>query len=293
MSIRHFIQELEKGLRAPVYFLYADDPYLLKEASLIGERTVPEGERDFSVTVFDLDGIDKVPPFAQIVDVINTVPFMGRRTVIIENIQELSRKDMGPLENYLSDPSPYALLILLHMGSPKAQFKDVIKKAKSVSLDIRPQELPLWIKEKARQKGFELTQDAVEYLLGITGADVGLLSAELEKFSFIGKSRLDTGDIRGVVKGNSDFDAFDLVNALRERNPEKVFKVARALQETQESYSLLGALNWHYSRLFSKERRGDERYRRVFELLSEADAGIKTSGGTFPLEYLLVKLLRI
>jgi DNA polymerase-3 subunit delta len=217
MSIKHFMQEIEKGLKAPVYFLYGEDPYLLKEASLMAEGTVPEGERDFLVNLFDLDGIDDVPPLEQIMDEVNTVPFMGnQKVVIIENIQELAKKDMQHLERYAANPSPHSILMLLHRGSPKAQFKELMKKVKATPLDIRPQELPLWIKEKAVRKGFEITGEAVEYLLGIIGPDIGLLSSELEKVALMGKSRIDTADIKGIVRGNTDCDVFDLVNALRE-----------------------------------------------------------------------------
>jgi DNA polymerase-3 subunit delta len=294
MSIKHFIQEIQKGLKSPVYFLYAEEPYLLKEASMMGARTVPEGERDFSLTIFDLDSVDETPPFKQILDVVNTIPFMAKqRVVIIENIQELAKKDMKPLEDYISDPSPYSVLMLFHKGSPKAHFRELMKKVKTFSLDIRPQELSLWIEEKARQKGLEITGDAIEYLVGSVGPDVGLISSELEKFTLIGKSRIDAGDIMGIVRGNSNYDAFDLVNALRDKDAERVFRVARNLQETQESYGLLGAINWHYSRMSSKDKGGAAYYHKVFELLNEADIRIKSSGGAFPLEYLLVKLLRI
>jgi DNA polymerase-3 subunit delta len=294
MSIKHFIQEIEKGLSAPVYFLHADDPYLLKEASMMGARTVPEEERDFSLSIFDLEGIDEPPPFRQILDVVNTIPFMAKhRIVIIENVQELAKKDMVFLSHYLADPSPYSILMLFHKGSPKAQFKEVVKKMKSIPLDIRPQELSFWIKEKARSKGLEVTDDAIEYLLGAVGPDAGRIASEIEKFALTGKSRVNARDILDIVKGNNNYDAFDLVNALRDRDADRAFSVARSLQETQESFGLLGAINWHYSRMSSQDRSRSAYYRRVFELLNEADIGIKSSGGTFPLEYLLVKLLRL
>ncbi|HYA26373.1 MAG TPA: DNA polymerase III subunit delta [Thermodesulfovibrionales bacterium] len=294
MSITHFIQESEKGFRSPVYVLYADDPYLLKEASLIGARTVPEGEKDFSLTVFDLDGIDEAPSLSRILDVANTVPFMSQqRVVIVENCQELGKTDLEMLGRYIAEPSPYTVLMLFHRGTPKSHFKELLKKVRAVPLDIRPQELSFWVLEKARQKGLEMTTAAIEYLVGAVGPDVGLISSELEKFTLIGKRSIDTGDIAGIVKGHYDYDAFDLVNALRDKDPERVFRVARGLQETQESYGLLGAINWHYSRMSSKDRGREEYYRKVFELLNETDISIKSSGGTYPLEYLLVKLLRI
>jgi DNA polymerase-3 subunit delta len=294
MSIKHFIQEVQKGLTLPLYFLYGDDSYLIKESSVMAQGIVPEGERDFSVNLFDLDGIDESPPFEQIMDAVNTIPFMGKRkVVIVENIQELARKDMGLLERYALNPSPHSVLILLHRGGPKAQFKELVKKVKAIPLDVRPQEIPLWIREKALRKGLEITSEAVEYLLGIIGPDMGLLSSELEKLALTGKRRIDTGDIMGIVGASGDYDVFDLVNALKDRDTQKVFKVARTLQETQESYGLLGAINWHYSRMSSRDKEGSAYYNKVFELLNEADIRIKTSGGTFPLEYLLIRLLRI
>lgn len=294
MSIKHFIHEIEKDLKSAVYFLHADDPYLLKEASLMAAGVIPEGERDFSVNLFDLDGIDEVPPFEQILDAVNTMPFMGnRKIVIIENIQELGKKDMEHLERYAVNPSPRSILILLHKGSPKAQFKELMRKVKTMPLDVRPQEFPLWIKEKALRKGFEIAGEAIEYLLGVVGPDIGLLSSELEKLALMGKKLIEVADVVEVVRGSNDYDVFDLVNALKAKDTEKVFRVAGALQETQESYGLLGAINWHYSRMSSREKGKRDYFDKVFELLNEADIRIKTSGGSFPLEYLLVRLLRI
>jgi len=128
--------------------------------------------------------------------------------------------------------------------------------------------------------------------MGVLGPDVGLLSSELEKLALIGKGHIDTQDIQSIVRGSGDYDVFDLVNALRDKDADKVFRVARILQTTQESYGLLGAINWHYTRMATREQGRKAYYARVFQLLNEADIRIKTSGGTFPLEYLLVRLLQ-
>lgn len=294
MSLKHFIGEIEKGLGSPVYFLYGDDQYLLKEAVHMIAATIPESERAFSYDVFDLDGIDEVPPPEQIVDVLNTVSFMGnRRFVVVENVQKLAKKDLEPLEGYVLRPSPQAVLVLLHLGSPKALFRDIMKKMKAISLDMRQDELPAWLTAKARQKGLVLTSEAIEYLLDIVGPEAGLLSSEMEKLSLIGKTHVDVRDIAEVVVGSSDYTVFDLVNALRSRDKERVFIISRALQATQESYGLLGAINWHYSKMCAKDRARGGYYNKVFELLNEADIRIKTSGGAFPIEYLLIRLLQI
>jgi len=293
MSMKHFFQEVEKGLRSPVYFLYASDPYLLKEAALLVSGSLPEEERSFAFAAFDLDGIDEKPSFDQIADVLNTMPFVGKRKiVIVENIQELAKKDKGSLEGYVSNPSPHSVLILLHKDNPKAQMKEFAKRVKAIPLDIRQQDFPLWIKEKARQSGVVLTDGAIEYLLGIIGPEVGLISSEIEKCALIRKSPIDRDDLLGIVSGNGDYNVFDLVDAMKNKNLDKVFRIARALQGTADPYSLLGAINWHYSRMSTQDKGRTDYYDKVFSLLNEADIGIKTSGGTFPLEYLLMRLLR-
>lgn len=295
MSIRHFIQEVEKGLRAPVYLLYADGPYLLREASQIVAANIPEAEKSFSFNSFDLEGLDEKVPLEHMLDAANTLPFMGggRRIVVIANIQELAKKDSGKLEAYIANPSPSSRLILLHTGALKGQFKDIANKVKAIPLDVRPQDIPLWIRENAREKGMDLTSEAIEYLIGVTGGDIGLISSELEKFTVLGNKSIGLEDIRGLINFNGDYDAFDLVNGLKEHNAEKVFRIARVLLESQEPYTLIGAINWHYGQMASREKGRDAaHYQRVFEILNDADIGIKTSGGSYPFEYLLIRLLR-
>ncbi len=294
MSITHFINEFNKGLSSPVFSLFAEDPFLLKEAYFMVSASIPESGREFCFDAFDLKDSDEPLTFEQMLDILNTLPFGAeRRTVIIENIQDLLKKDLPALERYVSSPSDCSLLIMLHKGEPKAHFREILKKTRQISLVIRPQDFPAWVKEKAKKKGLAISDTAIDYLIGVIGPEPGLISSELEKFSLLGKERLETKDIAGLIRGNSDYDVFDLVNALKARDIEKVFKIAKIIQEFQEAYSLLGAINWHYTRMYQKERGRSDYYTKVFELLNEADYRIKSSGGAFPIEYLLIRLLQL
>lgn len=294
MSLKQFIQEKDKGLKASVYFLHAGEQYLLKEASLLAAEAIPEAERGFCLDTFNLEESDTHLLFEQVVDILNTRPFMGsRRLVVVENIQELQKKDMQRLEAYVSNPSDCAVLLLLHKGSPaKGQFKEFIKKVKTVPLDMRPQDFPLWIKEKLQKEGLTITDRAIEYLLGLVGPDAGLISSEIEKFALLDSRRIDIADIGGVITGSGSYGVFDLGNAIEAKNNEKAFKIVRYLLETTEPYGLLGALNWHYARKASTDKGRGKYYKRIFEILHEADLSIKSSGGNFPMEYLLIRLLQ-
>jgi DNA polymerase III delta subunit len=290
MSVKAFIEEAKKGLGSPVYLLVAGDPYLLKEAALSVKKTMPEEELDFLFHMFDMMPGESTASVEHIIDILNTVSMMGgKKTVVMDNIQKLTEADIDKVATYISSPSPDSALILLNAGTLKKSPKEKLKKAKVLQLDIREKDLPFWVKDKAGAKGLTLTDRAVEYLIGTIGPDAGLLSSEIEKFALAGTDRIDVEDISRIIKGTGDFDAFDLVDALKSKRPEKVFKIYRALSETQEPYSILGALNWHYGRI--RDRLKDKE--KVFALLSEADLMIKSKGGAYPLEYLLAQLLKI
>lgn len=289
MSIKKFFQELKGGLKAPAYLLYSEEPYLLKEALFSVKATIPESERDFLFHAFDMDS-PEAPGMEQVLDVLYTVPLLGgRKVVALEGFQKVADRQMKKLSGYLARPSPDALLLLLLLGSPKKAHREALKGARLIPLEIKEKDYPVWVAEQAARRGLSLTPQAVDYLVGTVGPDAGLLSSEMEKLSLLGKERLDVEDLRQMVKGVGGYDIFDLVDALRAGKADEVFKIYRALAETQEPYSLLGAINWHYGRLAPRLKDRE----KVFALLHEADYLIKSSGGAFPVEYLLVRLLQV
>jgi len=296
MSYRNLLDEIKKRLPSLSYILTSSDRFLHAEATALIRDLVPSEERDFNFHSFDLLASDQdKASIDQILDVVNTVPFFaGRKYVLIENFQKAVKKDLKKLEIYLQRPSESSVLILLYEGSLKKDAKESLKGVKQIVLDIREGDMPAWIREKAKLKGLGLSDDAAGYLLATIGPDLGMLSTELEKLTLIGKPSIGRDDIAEVIEGKRTYGTFDLINAIRAKDTEKTFRVYSILRETEEPYGLLGALNWQYAQLLgekSSPREKDYLY-QVFRLLNSADMGIKT-GGFYPFELLLVKLLRL
>jgi DNA polymerase III delta subunit len=186
-------------------------------------------------------------------------------------------------------------MVLLYSGTVKKDISDSLKGVKQIPIDISEREIPAWLKAKARAGGVELTDQALNYLIGMIGPDPGLLSSEIGKCALLGKSVIDKDDLVEIIEGKRTYGVFTLIDAIKSGDTEKVFNIYRVLRETEEPYSLLGALNWQYSRsLGSAKTPGENNYAySVFKVLNEADEEIKSSGGVFPVELLLVKLLRL
>ena len=298
MSFQTFLNAVEKGLPAPVYMFYASDLFLLREAMDEIKRLVPETERDFNFHILDLtvQGEDSIT-LEQILNVANTVSFFGGRrfTILSGNIQKLLKKDLERLHVYIANPAEGSVFVILHSGLLSKDAREKFKALKPVSLDMRESEIPFWIKKRARIKGMEISDNAIDFLIGLHGPDLGLLAAEIEKISLLGKEKINTDDISEIVTGGRLYKIFDLTDALRERDASRVFRIYKTLRETTDDYSLIGALNWQYGRqIHSGGNQAENEYLlRVFELLNSVDKDIKSSGRIFPMEYLLIKLLRL
>lgn len=296
MSIKTFLQEIDKGLTSPAYLLYADNEYMIEEALSSVKKTIPEAEMPFNFNVFDMDSADSIPTAGEITDTLNTVSFFGsRRYVVVKNLQKISAKEFKKFQSYIANPSPNSVFLMSYTGTLKKEMKESTKGLKTICLDIRENDLPVWIKEKIRQKGITIKDDAVEYLIGVVGDDIGLLSSEIEKLASFGNETITIGGIKEIVEGSRDYSVFDLTNALREKNIEKVLRIYRTLSETTEPYNLLGAINWQYSRMSMQANNTRQRkdFSRAFKILNDADIQIKTSGGTYPMEHLLIRLLQL
>lgn len=298
MSFQSFLNEIRKGFPSPVYLFSASDPFLCREALGAARELVPVAERDFNLHVFDLlpQGEENVT-LEQIIDVANTGSFFGgkRFTVVMGNLQKFPKKDIEKLNSYALKPAQDSVLVIFHHGVLGKEAREKFKAFKPVSIDIRESEIPQWIKQRVRIRGIDFSDEAVEYLIGLVGNDLGLLSAEIEKISFVGQKRIDVNDIADIVAGGRQYGIFDLVNALKVQDADSVFRIYKSVKETADDYGLIGALNWQYARFFHEKmsQREKEYLLNVFELLNQADIEIKSSGRSFPMEYLLVKLLRL
>jgi len=292
MSIKQLHQELSKGFPSPAYLFYSSDDFLLYEAKAsIKDNYLSDA---FNFDVFDAKSPDNNKPMEQIMDILNTLPFLsGRRVVVIENTQKIAKKDIKKIEEYLANPANTSLLIMLYEGtSPKLFDASVAKNIKTIGLSVQEKDIPAWIRHTSKRKGIEFTDRAIEYLISCVGTDMGMLYSEIEKFSSWNTRKIDIDDVKEMVYAGAEYSAFDLINALKRKDVAEVFKIFENVGKNTDSQMLLGALNWQYASLKSKSGHKDERfYRTVFKLLHEADVSIKTSR-PYVMEDLLVKLLK-
>jgi DNA polymerase III delta subunit len=297
LSLRQFQQESEKGFPSPVYLLHSSESFLLYEA-VITLRELFYDPALFNFETIDIASSEEKLPSEKIIDILNTLPFLAqRKTVVLRNIQKWTKKEAQKFGEYLKKPAPSALLIMLFEGTNAEIFDpSLMKKVKAIALSVSEREIPVWIKERAAKKRMTFTSAALECLISFAGTDLGMLHAEIEKFSSGEETRVvDIDEVRGVVYAGAEYGAFDLVNALTKKDAKAVFRIYENMSRTTEPQMLLGALNWQYSSSYARAKmQGLDKNKlgRVFALLHEADMAVKTSH-SHVMDDLLVKLLKI
>lgn len=298
MSFQSFLEEVRRGLPSSVYLFSSSDPFLCREALGAIREFVPVAARDFNLHVFDLSvQSEENVGIEQILNVANTVSFFGGRrfTVVMGDLKKIVKKDFEMLRSYAVKPPPDSVLMLFHHGLLGREAREKFRPFRLISIEMRESEIPDWIRQKMREAGIDISDEAIEYLISLVGVDMGLLSAEIGKLSLIGQKSISVDDISDIVAGGRRYGAFDLIDALKSQDARRMFRIYLSVKETSDDYSLIGALNWQYARLFNRNMSGQEkRYLfGVFELLHRADIEIKSSGRNYPIEYLLVKLLKL
>ena len=312
MLNKALLGEIEKGLPAPLYYVWSEESCFLDDArSKFVDIVISYHPADFNYDTFDSSA-----PVQEIVNSASTLPFMApRRLVVIKDFQEFKAPAVKTLKKYLDSPSDTTCMLILSRKAARATMK---VKWKSIGLNIKEWEVPAWLKQTASVKGLKLSNDAVDYLIEFVGYEVGMLLMVLEKLALTGKTTITGEDITSSTGMMRKYTTFDLVDSIIAGQKARAFRILKTMfgGGSMEAPVILGTLNWHYKQFYSlwlnkgtrparmreKTFRGLSRYLpsynedsffNIFKSLHEADIGVKTSGRPeLVIELLLIKLIQ-
>jgi len=304
-------KELARGLPDPLYCFWSEESFFLEEALLKAVKTVIAG----SPEEFNLDIFYPSSAPQEILDALTTLPLMAeRRLVVIKDYHQLSKPAVNALTPYFAKPYKTACLLILSHKKPK--FSPDFK-WKIYPLSIKENELPAWLKMVSKEKGVQITDDAIESLVEFAGHDMGSLLMEVGKLKAMG-GKIGSKEVASSISNMREYTAFHLTDAITAGQNTRAFRILKAIISGNASQPplLLGALNWHYKQFYllwrSKGKKplkmrehtytalrkllpsfSEENFCYIFQCLHEADLGIKSSGRPeIAMEALLIKLLQ-
>lgn len=108
----------------------------------------------------------------------------------------------------------------------------------------RERELPRWIRQRAEEKGGEISSEAVSMLAALVGTDLRLLEQEIEKLLLYADGRqVTTDDVAALVSHARETSIFDLVDCVGRRQTDRALRLLhRLLDDGQAPLYLLAML---------------------------------------------------
>lgn len=236
------LSDLKQKVYKPVYFLMGEEPYYIDEISnYIQNNVLTEEEREFNQTVAYGDSITT----KQVITMARQFPMMAPYVVIIvKEAQNLT--DLDDLAYYLQKPQQTTILVFCHKYKKVDGRKKFVAALPKVgvlfeSKKLYDNQVPAFISEYVKAKGLQIEPKAMQLLTDFLGTDLSKVVNELDKL-IISKpqNNLLTADIVSANVGlNKDYNNFELLNALINKDVLKANRIARYFEQNPKNNPLV------------------------------------------------------
>lgn len=243
-SVMH---DLQQRKFRPVYYLMGDEPYYIDKISdWIAENVLQPEERDFNQTVLFGSDVNA----SQIVDAAKRYPMMSEyQVLIVKEAQNV--KNVEALEKYMKAPMPSTILVLCHKNGTidgrKREYVKAIQQAGILfeSKKLRERDLPGFIERYLKAQEASIDTKSTQMIAEAIGADLSRLTGELDKvlLSLPEQDRRVTPQVvEDQIGVSKDYNAFELRDAIVNRNIEKANRIIKYFDENPKAGGLYALL---------------------------------------------------
>ncbi len=261
-AVGRFVAEIEdaasgKGPLRPGYVLAGDEAFLLDRcrAALL-KAFVPQDLRDFCLSDLDLAS----STIFEVLDRAQTPSLMAPfQVVFVRNVRLLytrgaKKEEFAALDRYFRSPNPQALLVFV------ADFLRISSDARRMEMDdknrferltetlgehcgivelarVSDEDAMRWVVAKAQDESTRMDPDAARELVDALGADMMLISSELEKLLLYtsGRGRITLGDVETMVLAAKQRSLYELTDAISLRNRARALALLQGLLNSSDA----------------------------------------------------------
>jgi DNA polymerase-3 subunit delta len=237
-----FISEVTEGKMRPAYVFVGDEIFFRDRCrAAILQHLIPAEMRELSVYEFDLAETSVM----EVLDRAQTPSLMAPFQVFfVRNVKVLygrgsHKEDFAAVEAYCKNPNPNALVIFVadHISIPAdvrrmdMQDKDKYERLRETLGEwctmlefarVDEGDGVRWVIDTAQQQAYKIDADAARELVDSLGADMMLVSGELEKLMLytLEKKRITLGDVETMVLAAKQRNLYELTDAISSSHPE-------------------------------------------------------------------------
>jgi DNA polymerase III subunit delta len=238
----------------PAYVLIGDEVFFRDQCrQALLQHLVPPDLRDFSLHDLDLAEVS----VAEVLDRARTPSLMAPFQVLfVRGVKELygrglHAEEFAAIEAYIKDPNPAAVIIFVadHISIPadarrmEMQDRDRYNRIRETLGDycgivelarVDESDGMRWVIDQAQRESVKIEQDAARELVDSLGADMMLISHELEKLIlYVGeKKQITLGDVETMVLAAKQRSLYELTDAVSAKDKTRALAVLDAMLST-------------------------------------------------------------
>ena len=261
-AVGRFVAEIEaaaanSGKLRPGYVLAGDEIFLLDRCrAAVIKAFVPPDLRDFCLSDLDLTQTS----IFEVLDRAQTPSLMSPFQVIfIRNVRQLytrgaKKEEFAALERYFASPNPEAMLLFV------ADFLRIPSDSRRMELDdknryerltetlgthcgmvelarVNEEDAMRWAVTTAQESNIRLEADAAHELVDALGADMMLVSSELEKLLLyaLDRGRITLGDVETMVLAAKQRSLYELTDAISARDRVRALALLQGLLNSSDA----------------------------------------------------------
>jgi len=227
-----------KAPRAPVYLLWGEDEFLLREAAL---------ELLGAVRPREVDGAEWQG--GETGDLATPSLFGEARALVVSNAKGLTEDGLHELRRYLESPDPEAPLVIVatvgdRAKAPAALAKLVDGVGAVVEVKVQRKDLPSWVMQRAGAKNLNLAPEGASALVGTLGEGPGAIDQALDQLASAFPGERVTADlVARQFRGLGEQHVWDVCDRAFGRDLPGAMRSLRTLMEARgEGLMILGAM---------------------------------------------------
>jgi DNA polymerase-3 subunit delta len=246
-----FVAEVAAGKMRPAYVFVGDEIFFRDRCrAAILQHLVPAEMRELSLYEFDLAETSVMEVFDRAQTPSLMAPF---QVFFVRNVKVLygrgsHKEDFAAVESYCKNPNPNALIIFVadHISIPadvrrmEMQDRDKYERLRETLGEwctmlefarVDEGDGVRWVIDTAQQQGYKVDADAARELVDSLGADMMLVSGELEKLMLytLEKKRITLGDVETMVLAAKQRNLYELTDAISSHDRARALQVLTAL----------------------------------------------------------------
>ena len=186
----------------------------------------------------------------------------GGRAVVVEAAEKWKKADADSVRDYLADPVPGAVLVLIADDLPRDSALAKVAESKGAVLryDLpKGAKLSGWVAAQFKEAGGKADADAVRALLEIVGDDALALAAEVGKIvAWADGEPIGSREVEQLAAPGREAAAWALTDAWGARNLPALLEACDLALETKEPFLLAVGLASHVGRVRAAQALAEE-----------------------------------